>query len=76
VWAASASNIEQVADRLPGAKIVPGTFTSERTMVILPKGRSAAAQAKVVQIVNEAKKTGVIRKALEQTGAKGVRLAS
>jgi polar amino acid transport system substrate-binding protein len=76
VWAASASNIEQVADRLPGANIVPGTFTSERTMVILPKGRSAAAQAKVVQIVNEAKKTGVIRKALEQTGAKGVRLAS
>jgi hypothetical protein len=44
--------------------------------VILPKGRSAAAQAKVVQIVNEAKKTGVIRKALEQTGAKGVRVAS
>jgi polar amino acid transport system substrate-binding protein len=76
VWAASASNIEQVADRLPGAKIVPGAFTSDRTMVILPKGRSTAAQAKVVQIVNEAKKTGVIRKALEQTGVKGVRAAS
>jgi len=76
VWAASASNIEQVADRLPGAKIVPGAFTSERTMVILPKGRSAAAQAKVVEIVNEAKKIGVVRKALEQTGARGVRLAS
>ncbi|HEY7321664.1 MAG TPA: transporter substrate-binding domain-containing protein [Candidatus Binatia bacterium] len=76
VWAASASNIEQVADRLPGAKIVPGAFTSDRTMIILPKGRSAAAQAKVVAIVNEAKKTGLIRKALEQTGVKGVRAAS
>jgi polar amino acid transport system substrate-binding protein len=75
VWAASASNIEQVADRLPGAKIVPGAFTSDRTMVILPKGRSSAAQAKVVEIVNEAKKTDVIRKALEQTGVKGVRAA-
>ena len=75
VWAASASNIEQVADRLPGARIVPGAFTSDRTMVILPKGRSAAGQAKVVEIVNEAKKTGVVRKSLEQTGVKGVRAA-
>jgi polar amino acid transport system substrate-binding protein len=57
VWAASASNVEQIADRLPGAKIVPGAFTSDRTMVILPKGRSSAAQAKVIEIVNEAKKS-------------------
>jgi polar amino acid transport system substrate-binding protein len=76
VWAASASNVEHVPDRLPGARIMPGAFTSDRTMVILPKGRSAEAWAKVVEIVNEAKKTGVVRKALEQTGARGVRLAS
>jgi polar amino acid transport system substrate-binding protein len=75
VWAASASNIEQVAERLPGAKIVAGTFMSDPSMLILPKGRSSAAQAKVVEIVNEAKKTGVVRKALEQTGVKGVRTA-
>jgi polar amino acid transport system substrate-binding protein len=75
VWAASASNVEQVAERLPGAKIVPGTFMSDRTMVILPKGRSSAAQAKVVEIVNEAKKTGLVQKALEETGVKGVRAA-
>jgi len=75
VWAASASNVEQLADRLPGAKIVPGTFTIDRTMVILPKGRSSAAQAKVVEIVDEAKKTGVVRKALEKTGVRGVRAA-
>jgi polar amino acid transport system substrate-binding protein len=75
VWAASASNIEQLAGRLPGTKIVPGAFTSDQTLVILPKGRSSASQAKVVEIVNEAKKSGVVRKALEQTGAKGVRAA-
>lgn len=75
VWAASASNVEQVADRLPGTKIVPGTFMNDRTMVILPKGRSLASHAKVVEIVNEAKKTGVVRTALEQTGVKGVRAA-
>jgi polar amino acid transport system substrate-binding protein len=75
VWAASASNVEQLANRLPGAKIVPGTFTIDRTMVILPKGRSSAAQAKVVEIVDEAKKTGVVQKALEKTGVRGVRAA-
>ena len=72
VWAASASNIAELAKRVPEAKIVPGSFTSDRTMVILPKGRSSAAQAKVVEIVDQAKKAGVVRKALEQTGVKGV----
>jgi polar amino acid transport system substrate-binding protein len=75
VWAASASNVQQVANGLSGAKIVPGAFTSDRTMVILAKGRSSNAQAKIAEIVNEAKKTGLMRKALEQTGVKGVRAA-
>ena len=75
VWAASASNIQEVSKRLSGAKIVPGSFTSEPTMVILPKGRSSAARAKVVEIVDQAKKAGVVRKALEQTGMKGIRAA-
>jgi polar amino acid transport system substrate-binding protein len=75
VWAASASNVQQVADRLPGAKIVPGAFTSDRYMIALPKGRSSEARAKIAEIVQEAKKTGVVRKAVEQTGMKGVRAA-
>ena len=75
VWAASASAIQEVSKRLSGAKIVPGSFTSESTMVILPKGRSSAARAKVVEIIDQAKKAGVVRKALEQTGVKGIRAA-
>ena len=72
VWAASASNIAELAKKVPEAKLVPGSFTSERTMVILPKGRSAAARTKVVELVNQAKKLGVVQKSLEQTGVKGV----
>jgi polar amino acid transport system substrate-binding protein len=75
VWAASASTVQEVADRLPGAKIIPGAFTSDLYMVILPKGRSSAAQAKLAEIVNEAKRTGVVRTAIEQTGMRGVRVA-
>ena len=58
-----------------GAKIVPGAFTSDRYMVTLPKGRSSEARAKFAEIVNEAKKTGVVRKAIEQPGMRGVRVA-
>ena len=75
VWATSASNVQRLIDRLPGAKVVPGAFTSDRLMATLPKGKSAAAQSKIVEIVKEAKKTGVVRKAIEQTGMKGVRAA-
>jgi polar amino acid transport system substrate-binding protein len=75
VWAANATNVQGVADALPGAKVVPGAFTTERCTVALPKGRSSAAQAKLAEIVNEAKKTGVVRKAIEQPGMRGVRVA-
>ena len=75
VWAASASNVQQLADGLPGAKIVPGAFTSDRYMVALPKGRASNARSKITEIVNEAKKTGVVQKAIDQTGMKGVRVA-
>jgi polar amino acid transport system substrate-binding protein len=75
VWAANATNVQGVADALPGAKVVPGAFTTDRFTVALPKGRSSAAQAKLAEIVNEAKKTGVVRKAIEQPGMRGVRVA-
>jgi len=75
VWAASAGNIEQLVARLPGTKIVSGAFTSDPVMVIVPKDRSSASQAKIVEIVNEAKKNGVLEKALKETGVKGVRAA-
>jgi polar amino acid transport system substrate-binding protein len=71
-WAASASNITELAKRVPEAKIVPGSFTNDRTMVILPKGRSLGARAKVVEVIDQAKKLGVVQKSLAQTGVKGV----
>lgn len=72
IWAASASNIAELAKKVPDTKRVPGSFNRERTMVIIPKGRSAAARAKVVELVSHAKKLGVVQKSLEQTGVKGV----
>ena len=75
LWASNATQAQVIADGLPGAKIVPGAFNSERSSVALPKGRSSAAQGKIAEIVNEAKRTGVVQKAIEEAGLKGVRVA-
>jgi polar amino acid transport system substrate-binding protein len=75
VWAISASRTQEITDGLPGAKVVPGAFTSDRHVVQLPKGRSSAAKDKIAEIVKEAKTAGVVQKALEQPGLRGIRVA-
>ncbi len=75
VWAANVSQAEVIVAGLPGAKIVPGAFNRERPSVALPKGRSAAAQARLAEIANEAKRTGIVQKAIDQAGMRGVQVA-
>ncbi len=75
VWAANSHIVHTIADGLPGAKVVPGAFAADSYSVALPKGRSAAARDKLAEIVNEAVATGVVRKAIEQSGLRGVRVA-
>ena len=60
------------AEILPGAKIVPGAFAMIRVAAALPKERSAAAQAALATVVDEAKQTGVVQKAIDEKGLKGV----
>jgi len=74
-WAASASNIQQLASRVPGSTIVHGIFMSDHSMIILPKKSSSAARAKIAELISEAKQAGIVTKAIEQTGTKGVRAA-
>ncbi len=64
------------ADALPGAKVVPGAFATVRVAAALPKGRSAAAQAALAALVDEAKQTGVVQKAIDAKGLKGVNVAT
>jgi polar amino acid transport system substrate-binding protein len=59
------------AARLPGSKIV-GVFHKVSFAVAIPKGRSAAAQSRLTALVNEAKAAGVVTRAIEQAGLKGV----
>jgi polar amino acid transport system substrate-binding protein len=76
VFGADSGLIDSIASGYPGAKTVPGVFNTVRVAVALPKGRSPAAQAKLSEIVSEAKRTGVVQKAIEQAGLRsGVRVA-
>ena len=64
-----------IAERLPGSKILAGTFTTVEFAVAMPKGRTSAAKEKITQLVNEAKTAGVVQKAIEASNLKGVRVA-
>jgi len=42
----------------------------------LPKGRSTEAQAALARLASEAKQTGVVQKAIDAKGLKGVNVAT
>jgi polar amino acid transport system substrate-binding protein len=75
VFGADSVIVYSIADGLPGAKILPGAFNTVRVAVAHPKGQSSAAHAKLAEIVNEAKRTDVVQKAIERAGLRGVRVA-
>lgn len=74
VYASSIDSAQVMVGRMPGARVV-GAFQTVTFAVAMQKGRSAAALSKLTQMVNEAKAAGIVHKALEQSGAKGVQLA-
>ena len=76
VFGADAGLIDLIASGYPEAKLIAGAFHTVRVALALPKGRSSAAQAKLDEIVKEAKRSGIIQKAIEQAGLRsGVRVA-
>jgi polar amino acid transport system substrate-binding protein len=64
------------AEAPPGAKVVPGAFATVRVAAALPKGRSTAGQTALATLVEEAKQSGVVQKAIDAKGLKGVNVAA
>ena len=76
VFGADSGLIDSIAGGYPGAKIVAGAFNTVRAAVALPKGRSSATQTRIAEIVIEAKRSGVVQKAIDQAAlGNGVRVA-
>jgi hypothetical protein len=64
------------AAELLHSKVVPGAFAKVRVAIALPKGRSTAAQAALATLVDEAKLSGVVQKAIDAKSLKGVNVAT
>jgi polar amino acid transport system substrate-binding protein len=76
VFGADSGLIDLIASGYLGATVVAGAFNTVRAAVAFPKGLSSSAQARLAQIVNEARRAGVVQKAIEQAGLRnGVRVA-
>ena len=60
--------------RLPGSRIVEGRFMAVQQSIAVPKGRDAGL-AYLRSVVEDAKASGLVARAVEKTGAKGVAVA-
>src|SRR2546427_2331914 len=63
-----------LARRLPGSRMLDGRFMAVQQSIGVPKGR-AAALAYVRGLVEEAKASGLVARAIDKTGARGVSVA-
>jgi len=63
-----------LAEKLPGSRMLDGRFMAVQQSIGVPKGR-AAALAYVRGLVEEAKASGLVARAIDKTGARGVSVA-
>jgi polar amino acid transport system substrate-binding protein len=60
--------------QLPGSRIVEGRFMGVQQSIAVPRGRDAAL-AFLRRVVEDAKASGLVARAIERTGARGVSVA-
>jgi len=60
--------------RLPGSRILEGRFMGVQQSIAVPKGRDAGL-AYLRRVVEDAKRSGLVARAIERTGARGVSVA-
>jgi polar amino acid transport system substrate-binding protein len=63
-----------LAPKLPGSRLVEGRFMGVQQSIAVPKGKDAGLHY-LRHVVEDAKKSGLVARAIERTGAKGVSVA-
>jgi polar amino acid transport system substrate-binding protein len=61
-------------EKLPGSRIVDGRFMAVQQSIAVPKGKDAGL-AFLRAVVEDAKASGLVARAIERTGARGVNVA-
>jgi polar amino acid transport system substrate-binding protein len=75
VYGSNGEFVYAIIAKLPGAKVVPGAFTTVHMAILLPKGRSPEARSALFESVKEAIASGLVIRTIEQEKLKGVRPA-
>lgn len=75
VWAANPVTLQEIEDALPGSRVVPGAWTTGRYAASLPSERSVAAHSMLADVVNEARRSGLVQQSIDRAGFKGVHVA-
>jgi len=73
-FALSADSFAGLLPKLPGARVLPGHFQQTGISVAVPKGRPAALKL-ASELLQEAKKNGSVRRALDAAGFKDAAVA-
>ena len=63
-----------LAGKLPGSRLVEGRFMGVQQSIAVPRGRDAGL-AYLRRVVEDAKASGLVARAIERTGARGVSVA-
>ena len=73
-FALSHDSFSGLLPKLPGARVLPGHFQKTGISVAVPKGRPAALKI-VSGLLEDVKKSGVVRRALDRAGFKDAEVA-
>lgn len=69
-----AQSLLGLAPKLPGSRLVEGRFMGVQQSIAVPKSKDAGLRY-LRAVVEDAKKSGLVARAIERTGAKGVSVA-
>jgi polar amino acid transport system substrate-binding protein len=72
--ALSRESLGGLASKIPGGRILPDAFLNSSTAVCVPKDKPAAL-AFVSEFIEEAKASGLVRRALDEMGLKASQVA-
>jgi polar amino acid transport system substrate-binding protein len=70
----SRESLTGIAGKVPGSRILDGGFMNSTTSIAVPKGK-AQSLATVTEFIEEAKASGLVRKALDDVGLKSSQVA-
>lgn len=72
VIAAQKTNLYDIAPRIPGSRVLDGQPGSELQALAIPKGRDSIGLLYVREFVQDAKNRGLVQRAIDRAGVRGV----